>query len=264
MMPLTSLASASLFLVTVPGVTTVDLQPHTTAAFDEYIRGVEERVNQQAHNGAFLWTDGDATRRRRVRAGEPLAEPYSGNGDCEVPDGAIHDWVGAVFIPGATLENTIALAQNYDAHKGLYGPELQSSKTLHRAGNEFDIYLRLLKKQVITVVLNTNHHVQYIPVDAARWYSISHSTRIAEVENPGQDDEFELPPGHDHGFLWRLDSYWRFEQRDGGVYVECEAVSLTRAVPDVFAWLVNPIVRTLPRDSMLSTLRSLRAAVRTR
>src|SRR6202012_2750335 len=129
-----------------------------------------------------------------------------------------------------------------------------------RVGDKFDRYLRLLKRQVITVVLNTNHHVRYFPLGDGREYSVSHSTRIAEVTNPGDSDEGEMTPGHDHGFLWRLNSYWRFEQRDGGVYVECEAISLTRAVPVGFGWLVNPIVRTLPRESLASTLRAMRSA----
>ncbi len=258
---LSSLASLVLFLATVPGLTTVDLQPHTAAAFDDYIRNAEERFNREVHGGTFLWASGDAARLRRVRAGEAVAEPFAASADIEVRDGMIHDWVGAVFIPGVTLEKVIAEAQDYDSHKRLYGPELQESKLIDRNGDEFDIYLRLLKKEVITVVLNTNHHVRYYPLESARYYSVSHSTRIAEVENPGHPGEFELPPGHDHGFLWRLNSYWRFEQRDGGVYVECEAISLTRAVPDVFAWIVNPIVRTLPRDSLTNTLRNFKAAM---
>jgi hypothetical protein len=101
----------------------------------------------------------------------------------------------------------------------------------------------------IAVVLNTNHDVRYFPLGSARCYSQSHSSRIAEVDNPGEPDEREMQPGQDHGFLWRLNSYWRFEERDGGVYVECEAISLTRSVPAGRGWLVNPIVRTLPRES---------------
>ena len=261
MSPLISPLCAGLLLSIVPGVTTVDLQPHTVAAFERYISDAEARLDRQAHGPAFLWADGGAARKDRVRRGQAAAEPFSGNGEVGVPDGTIHDWVGAIFIPGATLAKTIAAAQDYDSERAFYGPELQDSKTLRRDGGEFDVYLRLLKKQVITVVLNTNHRVNYFQVDSDRWYSVSHSTRIAEVENPGESDESEMPPGHDHGFLWRLNSYWRFEQRDGGVYVECEAISLTRAVPVGFGWLVNPIVRTLPRDSLANTLRSMRAAV---
>lgn len=256
-----SLAGAALFLSTVPGLTTVDLQPHTARAFDNYVRQAESRIERQSHGPAFLWTDADVAGKQKVRAGNAIAEPFTGNGDTSVPDGVIHDWVGAVFVPGATLAKTVSVAEDYDSHTRLYGPELQASKTIRHEGNEFDIYLRLLKKQMITVVLNTNHHVRYIPVDATHWYSVSHSTRIAEVENPGEPDEAEMPPGHDHGFLWRLNSYWRFEQSDGGVYVECEAISLSRGVPTGLGWLVNPIIRTLPRDSMENTLRSFRTSV---
>lgn len=263
MIMLRSLGCAAVLLSTVPGVATVDLQPHTAAAFDRYIREAEERLDRQAHGPAFLWVDGAAGRKDRVRRGEVASEPFSGYGDASVPDGAIHDWVGGVFIPGATLAKTIAMAQDYDSHKALYGPELQDSKTIRHDGGEFEVYLRLLKKQMITVVLNTNHRVNYFQLDGAHWYSVSHSTRIAEVVNPGESDESEMPPGHDHGFLWRLNSYWRFEQRDGGVYVECEAISLSRTVPAGFGWLVNPIVRMLPRDSLANTLRSMRAAVMT-
>jgi hypothetical protein len=258
---LNSLGCAGLLLSTVPGVTTVDLQPHTAAAFERYIRDGEARLERQTRGSAFLWVDGGAGRKDRVRRGAVVAEAFLGNGDTGVPDGTIHDWVGAVFVPGATLSKTVAMAQDYDSHKASYGPELQDSKTLRRDGNEFDVYLRLLKKQVITVVLNTNHRVNYFQLDSVRWYSVSHSTRIAEVVNPGEPDESEMDPGHDHGFLWRLNSYWRFEQRDGGVYVECEAISLSRTVPVGFGWLVNPLVRTLPRDSLANTLRSMRAAV---
>ena len=258
---LTSLASVAILLSTVPGVTTVDLQPHTVVAFDQYIGKAEERISRQAHGGAFLWADGVAATQSRIQKGEALAAPFSGNGDLEVRDGIIHDWIGAVFVPGATIAKTIALAQDYDAHKTLYGPDLQDSKTIRREGDDYDIYLRLLKKKVITVVLDTNHHVRYFPLSATRWYSVSHSTRIAEVEDPGESDEREMTPGRDHGFLWRLNSYWRFEQRDNGVYIECEAISLTRSVPLGFGWLVNPIVRTLPRESLTNTLRSMRAAV---
>jgi hypothetical protein len=139
------------------------------------------------------------------------------------------------------------------------------SKILAHDGNSFKVYMRLLKKQVVTVVLNTTHDVRYVPVDATRWYSKSYSSRIAEVENAGKPSEQELPPGRDHGFLWRLNSYWRFEERDGGVYVESQAVSLTRNVPTGLGWLINPIIRSLPRQSLENTLRSAqKAALKTK
>jgi hypothetical protein len=261
MSTLTALSYGVLLFTSVPGITTVELQPHTVEAFDRYVRLAETRLDRQAHSPGFLWVDSASGRKIRVERGEAIAEPWAGTGDTDVPDGSIHDWTGAVFIPGATLAKTLALVQNYDSHKAIYKPEVQDSKLLKRTGDEFQVYLRLLKKQVITVVLNTNHDVRYFPLDAARCYSQSHSTRIAEVDNPGEPDEREMEPGRDHGFLWRLNSYWRFEERDGGVYVECEAISLTRSVPVGLGWLVNPIVRTLPRESLENSLKTLRQAL---
>jgi hypothetical protein len=138
---------------------------------------------------------------------------------------------------------------------------VRDSRLLSRHGNNYLVYLRLVKKQVLTVVLDTTHQVHYACASRTRCTSRSRATRIVEVDDPGGDREHEMPPGRDHGFLWRLDSWWRFEERDGGVYVECEAISLTRGVPAGLGWLINPIVRTLPRESLGNALKETRAAL---
>jgi len=174
----------------------------------------------------------------------------------------VHDWVGSVFLPGATLERTLAMGRDYDHHKDVYKPEVIDSRVISHTGNDFHIYLRLLKKKVITVVLNSEHEVKYTPLDKTRWRSVSRTTKIAEVEKAGKPEEREKPPGTGEGFLWRLNSYWRFEERDGGTWLECEAISLTRDVPIGLGWIVEPIIRDLPKESLANTLRSTRAALR--
>ena len=256
-----TLACTAAFALAVPGVLTVELKPATLEDFQNYMRTAEARLERQARGPAFLWVDGSPERKRQVREGKALAEPWTGKGDVEIKDGLIHDWVGAVFIPGATLEKTLALVENYDNHKNIYKPEVVDSRIVSRDGNDFKIFLRLLKKQILTVVLNTSHDVRYFPAGEKRWYSRSYSTKIAEVDKPGAAGERELPPGKDHGFLWRLNSFWRFEERDGGVYVECEAISLTRDVPTGLGFLINPIIRSLPKDSLVNTLRATRQAL---
>jgi hypothetical protein len=238
----------------------VQLKPATTQEFDQYIRTTEAKLDQQINSPAFLWVDGDPARKQRVQRGEVLAEPVVAKGDVEVTDGLVHDWVGAAFVPGGNVEKMIAMFEDYDNAKNIYKPEVVDSKLLEHSGNNYKVYMRLLKKQVITVVLNTTHEVRYVPVDRTHWYSRSYSSRIAEVQDPGKPSERELPPGQDHGFLWRLNSYWRFVERDGGVYVECQAVSLTRNVPTGLGWLINPIIRSLPRQSLENTLRSAQKA----
>ena len=68
-----------------------------------------------------------------------------------------------------------------------------------------------------------------------------------------------MPAGRDRGFLWRLNSYWAFNERDGGVYVECEAISLSRSIPSALAWLLDPMVRNLPKEFLGDTLTATRA-----
>ncbi len=243
-------------LAAMAGVTQVELKKETVDAFDSYIRTTEGRIQGQIQEGRFLWVDGAPERKQRVRAGQVISEPLTGKGDSDVPGGLVHDWMGAVFIPGVTLARTLRLVEDYDNHKRIYQPEVVDSKLLSRDGYDYKIFMRLLKKKILTVVLNTYHDVHYTQLDQGRWYSRSYTTRIAEV-----DGTRELPPGQDHGFLWRLNSYWRFEEREGGVYVECEAVSLTRNVPLGLGWLVNPIIRSLPQESLANTLRETRDAL---
>ena len=257
-----TVALPAFFGLAISGASAVDLKPEAVKAFDRYIRAREAQLEQRLQPGnTFLWVDDRPERARQARAGQILIENRGGQGPLEIPGGLIHDWVGAMFIPAVTLETTLAVIQDYDRNKEIYKPEVLASRLVSHHGNDFKVYLRLLKKKVITVVLDTYYDVRYHPLDASRCYSRSYSTRITEVDNPGKPDERDMPPGKDHGFLWRLYTYWRFEERDGGVYFECEAVSLTRGIPGGLGWLIEPIIQDLPRESLQSTLREARAAL---
>src|SRR5579871_2998573 len=178
-----------------------ELKPETLAAFDRYIRTTEARLERSAGaDGGFLWTDEDAHRAKQVREGRVAIENRGGKGPIGVPGGLIHDWIGAVFIPGATLEKTLALVQDYDRNREHYQPEVMASKLVSRSGNDFKVYLRIMKKKVITVILDTDYDVRYFPMEGGRYRSRAYSTRIAEVQNAGKPDERTLPPGHDSGF----------------------------------------------------------------
>ena len=234
------------------------LSQATLAAFDNYVRGREALIERQIAEGPFLWAGQTPQRMRELQRSGMVVEPLTDSGAVSIGDGLVHDWMGAVFVPGVTLERTLAVLQNYDAHKVSFAPEVTDSKLRRRDGNFFQVYLRLRKRKIFTVVLNTEYDITYRRVSPTRAASRSYSTRIAEVENAGTASEYELPPGDDHGFLWRMHSFWRFEERDGGVYVEFEAVSLTREVPRFARAIVTPIVRQLPRESLEMTLLNLR------
>jgi hypothetical protein len=232
------------------------LKPASVEAFDRYIHQTEQRLNARK---TFLWADESQGRNRRVRSGEVVVEPAGAKPIIEVADGLIHDWLGAVFIPGPTLAATLEHVQDYDHARTLHH-DVMDSRILSHNGNDYRVYMRLLKKKVITVVLDTEHDIHYFPIDATHCRSQSRTTKIAEVYDPGKPDERELPPGTGHGFLWKLDTYWRFQERDGGTWIECEAISLTRDIPTGLGWLIEPIIRSLPRESLENTLLETAAA----
>jgi hypothetical protein len=240
----------------------VQLKSETLQGFDTYILEAEAVMEQTLHgNNSFLWSDASPERALQLRQGKILAQFWSGRGPVKVPSGLIHDWTGTVLIPGATVKQTVRLVQDYNNHKNIYQPEVIDSRLLSNKGNDFQIYLRLLKKKIITVVLDTYHDVHYSSPDHTRWLCRSYTTRILEVEGAGSQNETILPPDTGYGFLWRLYSYWRFQQKEGGVFVECRAISLSRNVPLGLGWLIEPIIQKLPRESLINTLDATRRAL---
>jgi hypothetical protein len=242
--------------------TPVQLKRETLESFSAYIGDAEAAMEQTLGGGSpFLWSDADPERAQQVRGGQVAAQFWSGHGPVKVPNGLIHDWIGASLIPGTTVEDVLALLQDYDHHKNIYKPEVIASRLISHSGNDFQIYLRLLKKKIVTVVLDTDHEVHYRSLDRERWLCRSHTTRISEVEHAGSPKERVLPPDTGYGFLWRLYSYWRFQEREGGVYVECRAISLTRDVPLGLGWVIEPIIQKLPKESLIDTLEATRRAL---
>jgi hypothetical protein len=243
----------------------VQLNSQTLQAFDAYIHHAETEMEKTLHGkGPFLWSEQTRERSQEVGRGQVVAQLWSGRGPVKVPNGLIHDWVAAMFIPDSTILKIFAVIQKYDNHKNIYKPEVIDSKLIRHDDNGFQIYLRLLKKKIITVVLDTEHEVHYRQVSRTSWSCRSHTTRIAEVENAGRQDEQVLPPDTGYGFLWRLYSYWRFEERDAGVVVECRAISLTRDVPFGLGWVIEPIIQKLPKESLINTLEATRQALHAR
>jgi hypothetical protein len=236
-------------------------------AFDRYIQLTEARMSHElAPGGAFLRVDALGAADRDVayaslRRGELRIEPVVTLEDGKAiacPGCMIHHWVGAVFIPGATLEQVLRLMQDYDHQAEIYAPDVVGAKTVSRSGEEFHVFMRFRRTKVLTVVLDTEHDVRYERLDAMRAASRSVSTRVQEVENAGGAKERDLPEGEDNGYLWRMNSYWRFLERDGGVYVQSESVSLTRDIPVGLAWIAGPFVESVPRESLSFMLTATR------
>ena len=254
-----------------PQVLSAELKPATSEAFERYARATEARIDRETSRpDLILYTEGlPAPRRDLVRAQLQRGEVFmdrlhirDGSGkEMKAPDALVHHWIGAAFIPCVTLQQTLELVQDYSRHQDIYRPEVVRSKLVSRNGPDLKIFYRLRKKKVITVTLNTDHDVHYSLLSAQRATSRSYTTRIQEVADADSPQEKEKPIGNDGGFLWRLYSYWRFEEKDGGVYIECESISLTRDIPFVVSWIVKPFVTDIPKESLQATMGSTRRAL---
>jgi len=246
------------------------LKPGTVACFDGYVNLTEAR-NQAELRAAnnMLWIDSlpqdDRTQAyEALRRGEVKMQRLEtrGNGEkIQCHGGLIHHWTGAVFISGAKLPDVVRVLQDYGHHAQYYSPDVEQSKIESREDDHFRVFLRFRRHKVITVVLNTHHDVRYFRVSDTRAHSRSSAMRIAEVENPGKSNEREKAPFDDGGYLWRMETWWRMEERDGGVYVQSEVVSLTRDIPAGLGWLIGPFVTSIPRETLTFTLEATRKAV---
>ncbi len=253
------------------GALVPDLKPHTLRAFERYAELTQERVLRQANgSGNFLFIDAMPAAEKRsalaqLQRGEMLMESLEtrapGGDEIDVRDGLIHHWLGAVFVPGVGIEETLELIQDYDRHSEIYAPEVEAARIIERTGDRFEVFMRFRKKKVITVVMDTVHDVQYVTLAPDRTYSISRTTSVREVESPGSASERALADGEGSGFLWRLNSYWRFIERDGGTYIECESISLTRTIPFMLRWMIAPFVNDVPREQLATLLQTTRQAL---
>jgi hypothetical protein len=248
----------------------VKLKEETDAAFQHYLQLTEARNAEELKRGSnLLWIDSLPDSQRaaayaELKRGDVKMEKLETREHGEpirCPGGMIHHWVGLIFIPGAKLDEVLGILEDYDRHSAYYAPDVERSKLESRDGDHFRVFLRFRRHKVITVVLSTEHDVQYYRDSPGRAHSRSSAVRIAEVENPGKSEEREKMPGDDGGFLWRMETWWRMEERDGGVYVQSEVASLTRNIPTGLGWLIGPFVTSIPRESLTFTLEATRKAV---
>jgi len=246
------------------------MKTETQAAFDRYARLVESRNEAELkRNTSLLWIDGLPEAQRLeayagLKRGEVKVqklETLENEKPIECPGGMIHHWTGVVFIPEAKVEDVLGVLEDYDRHAVYYAPDVERSKIESREGDHFLIFLRFRRHKVITVVLDTEHQVQYFHDAPGKAHSRSSAVRIAEVENAGKSDEREKAAGEDSGFMWRMETWWRMEQRDGGVYVQSEVASLTRDIPTGLGWMIKPFITGIPRESLTFTLQATRKAV---
>ena len=253
------LASTCIWAADVP-------QPAATNDFNAYVERVESRLaGQHQSQAGFLAGPGldsgtNAETRGRLRRGETIIENLGAGSESSIPGAMLHHWRGTAFVPGAHLGDFERLMKDFNAYPQHFSPEILAARLVSQHDNNgvdrITASMRVKQKHVLTVVMDMTYDVAFTRLDAQHGYSISHSTRIEEIDSAGTSKERALSPKEEHGFLWRLNTYWSYAEGDGGLYMQIETVSLTRAIPTGLGWAIKPYVESVPRESLEFTLRT--------
>ncbi|MBS1815049.1 MAG: hypothetical protein JSS87_09270 [Acidobacteria bacterium] len=252
----------AMLLVTLPGAKSMVAQAPAAAnaAFHTYAQKVEGRLAEQ-HRSANSFMGINAEKAARLRNGEVMIEQLKSSSTPD-PDGAmLHHWRGTAFAAGATAADFERLMKDFRAYPQVYAPQVMQAKVLAEHGDHLQVRMRVKQQHVITVVMDMTYDIQFARLDAKHGYSVSRSTKIAEIQSPGARNERVLQEDEEHGFLWRLNTYWTYEERDNGLYMQIESVSLTRSIPTGLGWAVRPFIEIVPRGTLEFTLRSTQSAL---
>jgi hypothetical protein len=241
-----------------------NLKPETLGTWDAYVQATTAQMRSRlAQDGQFLVTDETSGHGAKLRNGEILVSPAAPNIPKRITSGLIHHWVGAAFIPDVTLRDVLTVVRDYDRYRQIYHPLVIDSRAVHTSDEEDRFSMLLMNKSIISkTALDSDYRTCYVRVNDQRWYSVSETVRIQEIAGYGTEEQHSLPEDEGTGLIWRVRSIARFEERDGGVYVELEAMVLSRDVPAALRWMLDPIVRRVSRESLRTSLQQTREAVR--
>jgi hypothetical protein len=267
----TSFAVSALPLIVVLGallfpshVYAANLKPETVAAWNDYVQSTNASLdNRLRPGGRFLWIDETPERAAKVRSGEIVVAPAPGPNPRKVEGGLIHHWIGAAFLPGTKVDDLIQVTRDYDHYPDFYKPSVIESKAIVRNAPD-DVFSMVLMNKAffLRTALDADYLATNVRLDNHRFYTIAKTTRVQEIEDYGQPGQHRIPEGEGGGYIWKLFNIVRFEQRDGGVYVEMETVALSRDIPAAVRLLADPVVRRVSRNSMHTAIEQTEEAVR--
>lgn len=251
-----SASSGLLFFFAAAALLRAQPAPQAVAAFDGYVHGLETRLDRE-HASAAEYVALPAVSEDKVRRGGFAVEELTPEGGLNASGALIHDWRGTAFIPGATAQNFARMLADFGDYPRVFAPQVVRARVVSQNSQNARVMLRMVQKHVLTVVLDTTYAVTFGHPNAGRGWSTSRSTEIREIEGVGTSHERALGPGKGHGFLWRMNTYWSCAERDGGLVVQVESVSMTRGIPTGLGWVVRPFVESVPRDSLEFTLKKV-------
>ena len=150
----------------------------------------------------------------------------------------------------------IGVVRNYNRYTEFYKPSVIDARTLSQKATEDRFSVVVVDKAMfMRRALDSDYQSRFVQVDASKWYSVAETTRVQEVSG-----ESRIPDGEGSGYIWRLCTISRYQERDNGVYIETEAIALSRPIPGALHWVVDPIVRRVSRASLTKTLEQTREA----
>jgi hypothetical protein len=254
----------ALWLVTCPLCSQFEtkLSPQTVTAFETYVKLAETELDSRWSGRApFMSLSVSAEDRRRLFKGDLLIRPAALHNPQDIPDGLIHDWVGAVYIPNTSVGAVLTVLEDFDHHAKIY-PEIVRSKLLKRQENDIMGYWRLERKQqFVPAVFDVRQEVHFKEIAPGQWICRAYADDIREVQDAGTAKERDYPLGEGLGLLWRINSFWSIEASGNGVLAECRTISLSRSIPSGMGWMIKPFIQNVPRESLTSTLQNTRKTI---
>jgi hypothetical protein len=254
----------SVFSLLAPRRSCAEPTPQAVTAFNSYVAAVEARLLEQ-HRSRHAFLSGAAPTSqndRRLRSGDLIIEQLTPSTGADLPGALLHHWRGTAFAPGAKAADFERMLRDFNAYPQRFSPQVLQAKVLAQYGDSLRASMRVRQKHVLTVVMDATYDITFGQLDTQDGYSVSKSTAIYEIDAPGTNKEHVLNASQEHGFLWRLNTYWTYEERDGGLFIQIESVSLSRSIPAGLGWALRPFVESIPRESLEFTLRSACNAVR--
>lgn len=212
-------------------VSPIEAAPPATAlhAWDAYVRAAQERGPAHDPCRADAEPVGNATK---------------------IDGGTIHRWTGCTVVKGITVAALVdALVAGGTPPKQ---DDVLESRVMSRDGDRLRVYLKLQRRTLVTATYDTEHDVMFQRISGTSATSRSVSSTIRETN------------GSDRGFLWKLNSYWTYQQVGPDVHVTLDSLSLSREVPLLVRPMAAPIIASIARDSVVRTLAAVRQFVESR
>jgi hypothetical protein len=233
--------------------------PAAVAGFNDYAESVEARLAEQHKSAETFLAPVD---RAQLKTGDVVIERLTPATAKELPGAMMQDWRGTAFVPGAKGEDFERVMRNFAIFPRIYAPEVLRASVRTLGANRYQVAMRIRQQHIVTVVMDMTYDTTFGRLDAQHGYSLSRSTNITEIGAAGTPQERALSADEQHGYLWRLNNYWSYEEGDGGLYIQLESISLSRSAPKGLGWMIGPFIQKVPRESLEFTLRATRDALK--